>query len=90
LASGSSGKAFVAGSGLGLGRALELSVEAGHVDREEGLASSYRYGLLSLSGDVRFVDWYLSYSWTSRDAREIFPASTVDDRFVLTLSVALL
>lgn len=85
--SGSTGVFYAASTDLDLPKELYLGIELGHYDLEDGYDISYNYAVLSLAGQLKSVGWQLSYFTTSDEVEEIFYASTVSDRLVLTLTL---
>lgn len=66
---------------------IAMGLEIGHYDLEHAYGSAYSYAELSLSGESRGFEWRLAYFSVSDSASELFYESTVEDRFVLTVSV---
>ena len=87
LASGGIGVYYALQSGISLPRETWLSAEVGHYDLENAYGISYQYLELGLEGTVSTLDWRVSYFLTSSHATELFYETTVNDRFLLTLSL---
>lgn len=85
--SGSSGIFYSAGSDFALSERLSLGLELAHYDLDDGHDMAYSYGMLSLAGELTSFDWQLSFLTTSSEAEEIFYASNVDDRLILSLTM---
>ncbi|MDJ0711676.1 MAG: TorF family putative porin [Woeseiaceae bacterium] len=84
--SGADGWYYFASTSFDLPRDLTLDVAAGLYDLDDAYDASYSHGEVGIAGAVSSVDWRLSYSMTSGDDTELFDASTVGSRTVLTLS----
>lgn len=86
--SGSTGIFYAGSTGFDLSTQLDLGIELGHYDLEDGYDISYSYAVLSLAGELKSFGWQLSYYTTSDEIEGIFYESTVSDRLVLALSLA--
>jgi len=86
--SGGDGTWYAASSGLELPADLWLSFEVGHYDLDDAYGDSYNYAQLGIEGAVQRIDWRVTYHTTSSHAEEMFYASTVADRFSLTLNIS--
>ena len=86
--SSSTGVFYAGSTGFDLSTQLNFGIELGHYDLEDGYDISYSYAVLSLAGELKSIDWQLSYFTTSDEIEEIFYKSTVSDRLVLALTLA--
>ncbi len=84
--SGADGWYYYASTTVDLPRDLTLDVSAGHYDLGDAYDASYSHGEVGIAGALRSIDWRISYSMTGGDDTELFDASTVGSRTVLTLS----
>ncbi len=86
--SGSEGIFYSVGIGQDLTETIRLRLELGHHDLESAYDQSYSYAEVVVSGFAQSIEWQLSYVTTSDAAAELFYESTIEDRFVLALSVS--
>jgi len=86
--SAADGTFYALNSGLELSDEISLGIEIGHYDLSDSYATAYSYAALSVAGELRSVDWQLSYITTTDEDQEIFYDSTIKDRFMLELSMS--
>jgi len=88
FAGGSPGISYVASTGFDLTEQTGIDLEVGYYSLDQAYAMSYRYAEVSIFGNANVLDWRLSYFTTGDEAADLFYASTIEDRVVLTLGVA--
>ena len=88
FASGAVGTWYSVTSGLELPADLWLGFEVGHYDLGDAYGESYSYAQLGIEGALQRVEWRVMYHATSSSAEELFHASTVANRFSLTLAIS--
>lgn len=84
--SGKSGTVVTAGTSLDISDAIALDVTIGHYDLQRAYGHSYQYAEIGTSGQMKQVDWRIGYIVTAGDDTELFDASNVGERIVLSLS----
>ena len=84
--SGADGWYYFASTTVDLPRDLTLELSAGHYDLDDAYDASYSHGEIGIAGTLSAIDWRISHSTTSGDDTDLFDASTVGSRTVLTLS----
>lgn len=82
------GTFYAFNSGLDLSHRLSLGLELGYYDLNDSYRTAYRYATLSVAGELQSIDWQLSYITTTDEDEELFYASTIEDRFVLELTMS--
>ncbi len=87
VGSGEPGVFYAIGSYIELSERVGIELELAHYDLERAFGAAYSYGEVALAGEVRSFDWRLSYLMTAGPADQLFPASTVSDRFVLEVGI---
>ena len=87
FATGSTGIWYEAGTYIELSDQLNLGIDLGFYDLEDGYDTSYNYAVLSLAGGLQGIGWQLSYFTTSDEAAQVYDESVVSDRIVLALSL---
>jgi uncharacterized protein (TIGR02001 family) len=86
--SGRQGTYVAASTGIDLPAGLSLDVEVGRSDLRAAYGASYHHGQLSVSGSLDPFTWQLAYHVTDRGARNIYYASVIEPRVVLSVDVA--
>jgi hypothetical protein len=76
----------LAGTNFNVNEHIAIDAEVGHYDLDNAYGYSYQFADIGASGQVEQVSWRLGYIVTGGDDTELFEASTVGSRFVLSLS----
>jgi len=79
---------YALNSGLDLSNEISLGLELGHYDLSESFDTAYSYAELSIAGELKSIDWQISYVTTTDADEDVFYASTTKDRLMLALSMS--